>query len=311
MRSRHFEVLAFCAMLLAAAALFVALLPNTRAASAQQVDTLAALDAPQTDIPATFNYQGILRNPDGSLMNGSPTITVKIYDAASGGPELHAEPFANVPVRDGLFNVVLGDQVSLPADFGNVAPLYIGVTVDGADELIPRQRVHPVPWALLADKATTLLPDASVEGLTLNGRTTISGIANIDGDLTVRDQKPIKILRYTLVNNIPIITGISADDYQCTMGGWETKMDIDENNAHLWSRRLVSSGGSNPLWIVQFNTPIHASTPIAQASVDVVCFKREITEVTNVGAAATASDVAPADIPSDPTSSPEEVGQGQ
>ncbi len=107
-------------------------------------------------IPATFNYQGLLRNPDGSLTTGTYTLTAKVYDAATAGSVLYHETFPNVTVRDGLFNIVLGDdpqgqdlQAALSA-----APRYIGLTLVGqGDELIPRQRLHGVPWALYATNA--------------------------------------------------------------------------------------------------------------------------------------------------------------
>jgi hypothetical protein len=48
----------------------------------------------------------------------------------------------------------------------------VGVSVDDGAELIPRQRIHPVPWALLSTSAqeavtaNTLITNATVQGLT-------------------------------------------------------------------------------------------------------------------------------------------------
>ena len=124
----------------------------------------SALDAVRTAganpvIPATFNYQGLLRNPDGSLTTGSYTITAKIYDLAKAGSELYTETFPSVSVRDGLFNIVLGDDPqgqSLQTVF-SAAPRFIGITLVGqGGELKQRQRVHGVPWALYATNADLL-----------------------------------------------------------------------------------------------------------------------------------------------------------
>ncbi len=299
MRSRRFEILAFCAMLFAVAALFVALQSNTRAANAS-----AAAEVQQSP-PPTLNYQGFLHNPDGSRMNGSHTITITVYDAATDGNALHSETFIDVPVRDGLFNAVLGDNdnVPLPAEYGKIFPIYIGIKVNPATEdLSPRQHVHPVPWALFAETAKTLVPDASIEGLTLNGETkignagaflrsatdgrvevnglivtnagaTITGNTNVHGNtnlhgyLKVNDLPPILVKKY---HNIIIptsayfgkslSTGISADDYTCTMGGWQVEMDIDETGAGRWSRWLFT-GGINSDWRVRFTSNTHSSTP--------------------------------------------------
>ncbi len=107
-------------------------------------------------IPATFNYQGLLRNPDGSLTTGTYTLTAKVYDAATSGSVLYTETFPNVTVREGVFNIVLGDNPGgqdLQAAF-SAAPRYIGLTLVGqGNELIPRQRLHGVPWALYATNA--------------------------------------------------------------------------------------------------------------------------------------------------------------
>jgi len=132
-------------------------------------------------LPSTFNYQGLLRNPDGSLTTGSYTITARIYDAAASGSALYTETFPSITVRDGLFNVVLGDNPqgqNLTSVFAEM-PRYIGIQLDDTPELIPRQRLHGVPWALYATNAmtaTTLVPNATINGL--------NGLA-VDGNVTV------------------------------------------------------------------------------------------------------------------------------
>lgn len=120
--------------------------PGARAA----MNSLALFAVP--NIPATFNYQGFLRETDGSLMKGPHTITAKIYDTPTGGTELYSETLQNVNVRDGLFNIVLGDINPLGTTF-EASPRYIGITLDNGVEFIPRERVHGVPWAIHASHA--------------------------------------------------------------------------------------------------------------------------------------------------------------
>ena len=133
----------------------LALLGGTPAlANAGAALGLKAAEAPV--IPDTFNYQGFLRKPDGTLATGMYTITAQIYAAADGGAALYHETFPNVTVRDGLFNVVLGDDPQgqdLSGAF-STAPRFIGLTLVGqGGELIPRQRLHAVPWAIYATNA--------------------------------------------------------------------------------------------------------------------------------------------------------------
>jgi len=143
-------------------------------------------------LPATFNYQGMLRNPDGSLTTGSYTITARIYDVPASGSAVYTETFLNVTVRDGFFNVVLGDNPqgqNLMSVFSEM-PRYIGIQLDDTAELIPRQRIHGVPWALYATNAmtaTTLVPNATINGLNglvVNGNLSASGNLAVTGDIT-------------------------------------------------------------------------------------------------------------------------------
>lgn len=101
-------------------------------------------------IPTAFSYQGTLRLADGSLATGNFNITLKIYDSVTGGNVLHSESFANTVARNGSFSVIVGEGTPLdPAVFENTN-LYLGITVAPDPEMLPRQRLLPVPWAMQA-----------------------------------------------------------------------------------------------------------------------------------------------------------------
>ncbi len=163
----------------------------------------AATDAPQVTIPSTFNYQGFLRDGQGNPMGGTHKITLKLWQdvLATDVPALHTEDFPAVAVRDGLFNVVIGSLTVLDTNlFVNNVPLFVGVSVDDGAELLPRQRIHPVPWAILATNAqnavnattagtaTTLVPDAAVPGLNV---TSSQRTGNANGTHIYIDQDDI------------------------------------------------------------------------------------------------------------------------
>ena len=216
MSSRRLDVLAFTAVVFAAMALFISLQENTQVgrssfSAAAPVATATAPDgqgpkaaqAPQAAVPPTFNYQGVLRQADGSLANASYNITLRLYDAVAGGNMLHQETFPNVSVRDGIFNVVLGDDAGNPlnASVFSDAPRYLGITTGADPEMTPRQRLHPVPWALqantafvaqqannaslaaLASSATTLVNPANVGTLNVNGALNAGGDVMVGGEL--------------------------------------------------------------------------------------------------------------------------------
>ncbi len=117
-------------------------------------------------VPAYFNYQGILREPDGSLTNGTVGVRAVLHTLATGGTVLYVEDFPNINVRDGQFNIVLGENSSydLLTAF-ETAPLYMGIFLDADNngssyetEILPRERVHGVPWSIYAQNSFDGVP---------------------------------------------------------------------------------------------------------------------------------------------------------
>ena len=76
--------------------------------NADAADLLVAEQAADVNIPSTINYQGVLRDAQGELVNGNRDMTFRIYDAVMNGTQLHEETFTDISVREGVFNVVLG-----------------------------------------------------------------------------------------------------------------------------------------------------------------------------------------------------------
>lgn len=106
-----------------------------------------------TTIPTAFSYQGTLRDANGNLVNGTVNLSLRLYGAVTGGNPLYSEDFTNVNVRSGLFTVIVGDAQALPASVFNTFPLYIGIKVNNDAEMLPRQRLHPVPYAMQSSSA--------------------------------------------------------------------------------------------------------------------------------------------------------------
>ena len=140
------------------------MMQSGRAATAYASD-LATVSAETNiaDIPNAFSYQGTLRKANGDLANGTFNITLNIYDAVTGGTALHSETFNNVVVRNGNFGVVVGDAKAIPANLFDNANLYVGLTVAPDAEMLPRQRLFPVPWAMQADAAKTAVSATTAE----------------------------------------------------------------------------------------------------------------------------------------------------
>lgn len=104
-------------------------------------------------IPQTMSYQGVLTEANGNPVNGSVSLTFKLYDAATGGTKLWEET-QQVTVINGLFNVILGsvNPLTLPFD----KPYWLGICVDGGAELTPRIELTSSPYSMTAQSAQTI-----------------------------------------------------------------------------------------------------------------------------------------------------------
>jgi hypothetical protein len=323
-------------------------------------------------IPSTFNYQGFLRDAQGNPITGTRKIKVSLWTAVTAGTELYTETFTDVSVRDGLFNVVMGSTQNMsPSYFQNVAPLFVGIAVDDGAELLPRQRIHPVPWALTS---TTLVPDASVSNLTNNGLLYVSadkknyigpsenptfvdglffwgnkgfawiakdangylmtlkqetggwidkGLAvggtitsdvnvnvgnnlSLAGAMFVNGESPILIKQFIdQPHGVWVDTGIPYSKYNCTMGSWTIRMDINESAVGDWFR-YVERNATTGNWDAMSRSVIHSSTP-SKILFDVVCFHTNISQWTQQSPARSAVGFEDASLQLDVTA--DETGQ--
>lgn len=159
--------------------------------------SVAALDG--------FVYQGALKNVSGAPMTGRQTVQFRLYDAATGGSPLWGRSHSVLLDTNGLFHAELSDgagdeiegvnAINLAAILArnSSSPLYVGVTVAGADgEIAPRQRLLSVPYAAFAADSATAAGNFAVAGkltaagLAVSRQATIAGQATVKGDATVK-----------------------------------------------------------------------------------------------------------------------------
>ena len=147
MNARRLKLSAVFVAMLLCNTLFTAWLLSGNAAGVAGASPLNqnAAAAAATTIPTAFSYQGTLRDASGNLINGTVNLSLRLYGVVTGGTPLYTENFTNVNVRSGLFTVIVGDAQVLPASVFNTFPLYIGIKVNNDAEMLPRQRMHPVP----------------------------------------------------------------------------------------------------------------------------------------------------------------------
>ncbi len=108
------------------------------------------------DAPRTISHQGLLRNADGTLVpDGDYDITFNLYDVDTGGTALWVEAHVEMPVTSGVFNVILGKMTALDMDFD--ATYWLGLTIEGGEELTPRVELTAAPYTFRAALADSVL----------------------------------------------------------------------------------------------------------------------------------------------------------
>jgi len=118
-------------------------------------------------VPATIGHQGVLLLPGGRLpLDQALDLSFTIYDAASGGTLLYSRSIPEVPVRRGVYSVLLEDGAQTLAEaFEGAGPRFLEVTIVSAPlepdldmtTLRPRQLVAGAPYALRAGEAESLV----------------------------------------------------------------------------------------------------------------------------------------------------------
>ncbi|MDI6766282.1 MAG: hypothetical protein QME52_05610 [Bacteroidota bacterium] len=109
-------------------------------------------------VPQLINYQGKL-DSSGIPITGTRNITFSFYKVASGGTALWSEQQNNVPITNGIFNVLLGSVTSFATAteplFTGIGERYIGITVGTGTEMDPRFRITSVAYSLRTSTADT------------------------------------------------------------------------------------------------------------------------------------------------------------
>ena len=177
-----------------------------------------AVAAMQEAVSGQFAYQGVLKNSDNTAMTGTKELELRLYNAATGGTLLWGHSYAVQLDGNGLFNTVLDDNTgsmlsgapstSLEDVFAQNDNIFISLKVkDSSGEILPRQKLLPVPFATVAAnvsrasgnfsvagkltaKSATFSGDLTADTLKVTGASTVgsltaSGGGTVTGDLSV------------------------------------------------------------------------------------------------------------------------------
>jgi hypothetical protein len=149
-----------------------------------------AARAAAPEVPLAISYQGVLLDTAGVPRTGNVDLTLRVYDAPSGGALVYKQVYTAVPLTNGVFSVLLGPTGSgtdtpanplttslgdaLGGDVGPTAPSrFLQVTV-GTEGALARTQIVSAPYAMRAESAATA--DIADDVETVNGLP--SGILN-------------------------------------------------------------------------------------------------------------------------------------
>jgi hypothetical protein len=113
---------------------------------------LLAAAASGANLPLKINFQGKLIDPATyEPRNGAFTMTLRLYNAPTGGSVLFTETQTGVPVSNGVFSVQVGSTAYLAPELFSGASAYLSVQVSpDASEMSPRQQLNMSAYAYAA-----------------------------------------------------------------------------------------------------------------------------------------------------------------
>jgi len=126
--------------------------------------------------PNSLMYQGRLTTNTGAPITAATNVVFAIYANISGGTALWTSGTVSItPDQNGVFTVEL---VTIPTTVFNGSKRYMGITVAGDTEMIPRQILTSAPYSYNAATSPAVAYIVSLPGGAYNALA--SGMASID-----------------------------------------------------------------------------------------------------------------------------------
>ena len=189
-----------------------------------------SVSTPAAAVPLQLAHQGRFLDAEQAPLEGEHDLHFGLYDAPTDGTLLWDETVTET-FTGGFYSTVLGADDGNPLDDGIFAtsPIYLELTVDGGDPLLPRQEINSVPFALRAGTSENL-----------DGGYVDATEVSIDGDLVIDADGnwvgPTPAVGWTDLSGVPgglldgedadVLGGMSCND------GFVAKYDVGSS---LWA----------------------------------------------------------------------------
>ena len=159
-----------------------------------------------TSISKMINYQGFLTDQDGKALTGNYNIIFRLYPDTNIAANWVWSEEQTVAVENGLYSVLLGSSVPMTAEKLNNNK-FLGITVKGELEMLPRLLLASVPFSFHSDKLDNkdAVDFVAVAGDTVTGPLVLTKSA----DLEVAGKTRIFGDRQILYNGAtPLVTSV-------------------------------------------------------------------------------------------------------
>jgi len=170
----HYAIM-MIATVIAGAALFQAWTVPTET-------TQAVLSAQETAPPRTLAFQGKLLDKTNTPITTESTLKFSLYNSptATGAALLWQEKQNVIPDHNGYFTATLGKISRLDQSvFTDNASLYLGISVNGNQELAPRQQIPTANYAANTEAVEGLKPITDNPDITQNVLLSLDSAGNL------------------------------------------------------------------------------------------------------------------------------------
>jgi len=112
-----------------------------------------------SQIPQTISWQGIIQDSEGNLLNEEVNLTLKLFEADTGGTAVWTELHQNHSINNGLANIILGSVTPLQLDFDK--QYWLEITV-GESTPMARMKLNAVPYSLYSARTSGIIVNDSI-----------------------------------------------------------------------------------------------------------------------------------------------------
>ena len=223
--------------------------------AALSAQTRNATNDPLPDVPRTISYQALIADANGTLITDDDyTVTVRLYSDKSGSRCVWHDTYV-VHSSHGVVNLSLGGGTTpLPDADGMSGSLWLGVQINGAEEIKNYAELSAAPYALTVPNGaitakkmgTDYVGSFSLNGQKLSGRGEDVNLVTGDGITAALDPTTNSIVLNSVPNGILNKKG-SDGQSNLSVNGTLTVTSSNFFNTTGGSTAVYSLGTSQPV----------------------------------------------------------------